>query len=576
MQRSTLVVDDDESRRRHIVHALSRRGLRYLDVADAFGAMAALGRADFGAVIAAEGRRTLSLRGLCQLARRRHPEVVIFVIHRDGSDPEAIPGILGVAVDVLPPSSGADAVAAAVEKALLGPPPEPSEELQWRDLPRTQENPDEEPTIKTPMAAPVPQAASSLAHDEPTERLERPGGIAAAASAAAPAPVLLAPPPTVPGLLFEGLFDGGSGPGLLLGIFSQELTGRLVVKDGPAAGALYFYRGEPVWADDPLGDAGLHRRLVQKGHLPVDARIDAVAQGQLLGSLVQRGAINAQQMHDFMRELVRDVTLAVTTAGSGAYRFEEDRKFLDVAPLLRVNPFGLVLESRRKSLPPQQLLALASDIEQKFLVPAPGLGTSSEKLAPFVRGARLSELIDGTKTVRQVLEYTNLDQFMGTLVIVSLRDCRLVTLEDQPRPIEAGGVTLLEGAVGSAEPEDVTVVDADYPTAPPSSHEDAKVRESILGLYMRLKPLTVPRQVLGVGLDADMSEIEAAFQARMRELDPDAIPEGSAQALLLSRVDELRRKITSAYQVLKLQAPTQAGIQVDKLDDDKTRKTNPF
>src|SRR5688572_25600698 len=99
MQRSTLVVDDDEARRRALVHAFSRRGLRYLDVADAFGAMAALGRADFGAVVAAEGRRTLSLRGLCQLARRRHPDVAIFVLHREGSDPAQIPGILGTPVE---------------------------------------------------------------------------------------------------------------------------------------------------------------------------------------------------------------------------------------------------------------------------------------------------------------------------------------------------------------------------------------------------------------------------------------------------------------------------------------------
>ena len=47
MHRSTLVVDDDDARRRQVVQALSIHGLRYLDVADAFGAMAALGRADF-------------------------------------------------------------------------------------------------------------------------------------------------------------------------------------------------------------------------------------------------------------------------------------------------------------------------------------------------------------------------------------------------------------------------------------------------------------------------------------------------------------------------------------------------
>jgi DNA-binding response OmpR family regulator len=574
MQRSTLVVDDDEQRRRHIVHALSRRGLRYLDVADAFGAMAALGRADFGAVIAGEGRRTLSLRGLCQLARRRHPDVIIFVIHREGSDPSAIPGILGTHVDIVPPTTSADELAARVENALLAPPPEqPLPELDWQNMPKTSELVDEEPTIKTAITAPAPVAIDL---DERTERIQTTELTSSAPSvpgdgAAAPAPISSLP--QLPAPLLEGLLEGGSGPGLLLGIFSQELTGRLVVKDGPAAGTLYFYRGEPVWADDPLGDAGLHRRLVQKGGLPPDARIEAVAQGQLLGSLVQRGVLSGQQMHDFMRELVRDVTLALTTAGSGAYRFEEDRKFLDVAPLLRVNPFGLVLESRRKSMSPAQLLALSSEIDGRFVVPGPGLGNSSDKLAPFVRGARLSHVIDGTKTVRQVLEYTSLDRFMGTLVMLSLIDTKLVSLDDQPRPQDVGGVTLKEGAV-TKDSEDVTLVDAEYPTDPPTSQEEAKAREEIFGLYMRLKPLTVPRQVLGVGLDADLPEIEAAYEARMRELDPARIPEGSAQQLLAARVEELRKKVGSAYQTLKLQVAAQAGTGVGPLPGG--RKTNPF
>ncbi|HEY4224108.1 MAG TPA: DUF4388 domain-containing protein, partial [Myxococcota bacterium] len=563
MQRSTLVVDDDESRRRHLVHALSRRGLRYLDVADAFGAMAALGRADFGAVVATEGRRTLSLRGLCQLARRRHPDVVILVIHREGSDPAAIPGILGTDVDVIAANATPDDVAAAVESALLAPlareidvellqpPGTSSESLADQTVPNARPaHLDEDPTVKTHMvqlaATPTPStsvapisvlAPGSLLPDEPTERIERvqPG---------APKPITM--PDSAP--LLEGLLDGGQGPALLLGVFSQELTGRLVVKDGPAAGTLYFFRGEPVWADDPLGDAGLHRRLVHKGRINPDARIDAVAQGQLLGSLVQKGALTGQQMHDFMRELVRDFVLALSSATSGAYRFEEDRKFLDVAPLLRVNPFGLVLESRRKAVSPAQLIALSAEMEDQFVIPGPGLGKSADKLAPFVRGARLDHIIDGSKTVRQVLEYTSLDQFMGTLVMLSLKDTKLISLAGSAHKSE-GGVELNDTAdLSEIDVEEVTLVDAEFPTEPPQSEDEARAREQIFGLYMRLKPMTVPRQVLGVGFDADRTEIDAAFASRMKELDPKLIPEGSAQQLLTARVEELRKKVTSAHQ----------------------------
>jgi hypothetical protein len=292
---------------------------------------------------------------------------------------------------------------------------------------------------------------------------------------------------------------------------------------------------------------------------------------------VQKGLLTGQQMHDFMRELVRDFVLTLSAASSGAYRFEEDRKFLEVAPLLRVNPFGLVLESRRKSVSPAQLIAMSGEMENKYVLPGPGLGKSADKLAPFVRGARLDHVIDGTKTVRQVLEYTSLDQFMGTLVMLSLRDTKLVSLSDDPRSSADGGVTLSDDAMLSVEPdgEEVTLVDAEFPTEPPQSEDEARAREAIFGLYMRLKPLTVPRQVLGVGFDADVAEIDAAYEARMRELDPQRIPEGSAQQLLSSRVEELRRKVTSAYQALKLQVVSPGGTEVN-FDGAKVPKTNPF
>jgi hypothetical protein len=565
MQKSTLVVDEDEARRRELVSALSHHGLRYLDVADAFGAMAALGRADFGAVVAAEGRRTLSLRGLCQLARRRHPDVVIFIIHRPGSDPRTIPELLGTSVHVLSPATPEHEIAGLLENALLG----PDEELaiDFVDVPRTLENgAEEEPTVQN-VAAPKAQpptidlgfTADSPWPAEPEEPTERNPAPLASTVSTEPAPLL------------EGTFDGSAGPALLLGLFSQELTGRLVVKDGPAAGRLYFYRGEPVWADDPAGDAGLHRRLVQKAKLPPDARLEAVPQGQLLGSLVQKGVLSGQQMHEFMRELVRDVVLAVASASSGAYRFEEDRKFLDVAPLLRVNPFGLVLEARRKSLTPAQLVAMTAELSGKYVVAGPGLGSSSEKLAPFVRGARLNHVIDGTKTVRDVLEYANLDALMGTLVMLSLRDTKLVSFEDGPRQPQ-GGVTLRTTLPDlTVDAVEVTLVDADTTDAP-SSEEEERAKEEIFGLYTRLKPLTVPRQVLGVGVDADAAEIDAAYEARMKELDPSRIPEGSARQLLIVRIEELRRKVLSAYQALKLQA-TSGTTQVNF---EGPPKTNPF
>lgn len=583
MQRSILIVDEDDSRRRAIASSLAARGVRYLDVGDAFAGMAALGRADFGCVLGFEGRRTLSLRGLCQLARKRHPDILIFVVPRPDSDEEAIRRVLELPFDVLhlQPSierfvtelvTRFEELPEPTRPGFLGNDTDEPSSSDERDafnpfeMPSTQDVAgvfDSVPRVEVPHLATSPPTPSPVAnvfevptappHAAPPPGLEdfadtsdretRPDHRRVSSTASQPAEPAM--------IVLDGHLDdieGGAGAAFLMSLFSQELTGRVVVDSGDAAGALYLYRGEPVWADDPWGDAGLYRKLVQKHFLRPDQPVQPVADGQLLGSLLQAGTLTSTQMHDFMREVVRDRVLAVASQATGTWRFTEDRAFLDTAPLLKVNPFGLVLESRRRALTPPALMALQSEIEDRYAVPGPGIAAADEKLTPFLRGAKASVVFDGQRTVKDTLASVGLDPFMGTLVVVALRDARLVALEDAPR---VAALDLAERAVDEAAP---VLLDVDAP--PPASPEEARAREDIYALYLRLKPLSQPRQILGVGVDADEEAVDAAYAWRIQELDPRRIPEGSAQQILGQRVEELRRKVTSAYNTLKLQIGT--------------------
>ncbi len=535
--KSTLVVDDVEPRRKAIAQALADRGLRYLDVSDSFAAMAALGRADFGTVVAAEGPRTLSLRGLCQLARRRHPEISLIVISRDATKMGSIAGILGTAVSVLSPEIPPAEIARFIDDQQREQPGPAAGEPQTLRI---------DAANTTPLATVAPVAALSASH---TPASVEQTVIAANTLADADQPT--ASHDEVPRDTLEGTLDGGMGPALLMAIFGQDLTGRLEIDDGPASGVLFFYNGDPVWTKDPRGDAGLHEKLVHKTMLSPTAVLDAVPEGQLLRDLVQRGALTATSMHEFMRAIVRDATLALCAAVTGRYRFIEDKTFLDVAPLLRLNPFGLILESRRKTLAPARLMSLSVELATLFAIPQPGLASAHEKLAPFVRGAALPDIIDGTRTVSDVLTMAALDPFMGTLVLVALQDAHLIALQRHPRASQ-GGVTL-DQAIAHDDGADVTLVDANASLPASTSMAETLAREEIFALYLRMKPLSLPRQVLGVSVDADHSEIEAAYALRMRDLDPARIPEGSAQQILTARIEELRRKVMHAHQALLLQ-----------------------
>jgi CheY-like chemotaxis protein len=592
LQKSVLIVDEDDVRRRALSQALAARGERCLDVADGFAAMAACGRADFSFVIAAEGRRRLSLRGLCQLARKRHPDIPIFIVPREGSSPADLQSALGIPVDVVDPEPHVERLATHIlgralainedEATRPGLTPHP---VRASDPKASSYNPFDGPDIEVdddpdsllsaatvssgaparsaeqidPNAArrlPTEPLAAAVTEEEPTQKLRLHAGEphpdeTTQVDSLRPSSMTHSDPTTDAVVVVDGQFDdvsGGAGAALMMSLFAQELTGRLVVVQGEAQGTLYLHRGEPVWADDPAGDAGLYRKLVQKGFLPPELPIDPVPEGSLLGSLMAAGVLGADRMQAFMREVVRDRVIALATQQLGEYRFTEDRSFLETAPLLKLNPFGLILDSRRRQLPPPALMALQGEIESLYAIPGPGLGAASEKIRPFLRGGRAVDLIDGRGTVRALLDATGLDPFMGTLVVVVMRDARLIALEQHARVQEVD--------LNDSSFDEIAIdfgVDDDEPPAPPASAAEAAAREDIWALYMRLKPLTQPRQVLGVSMDATDAEVDAAYRARLAELDVRRIPEGSAQHMLAQRVNELRRKVDNAWQTLKMQ-----------------------
>ena len=74
------------------------------------------------------------------------------------------------------------------------------------------------------------------------------------------------PPPSAPAPdapLVEGTLEDGSGAALLMGLFAQDVSGRLELTGGRGAGTLHFVRGEPSWAIPPDGDVGLYQRMIK-------------------------------------------------------------------------------------------------------------------------------------------------------------------------------------------------------------------------------------------------------------------------------------------------------------------------
>lgn len=420
MERVVLVVDSDAARRNALCDVLAAAGQPYSAAPDLFQGMASLGRANFGALVVGESRLQ-SLRGLCRLARKRHATIHLLVLLKPDTRAELVRQAVGLTVDCVPAQTTTPAVGARVMRALAGPAPIDFDVLNTGLV-----------QVDVQMALDL-ESAHAAAEDDGDVFSEAPAGAGASAPPSEP------PPEDEPGQL-EGTLEDGSGAALLMGLFSQEVTGKLTVDTGPARGDLYFLAGEPAWALLPGGDAALWTRLENARALAPGTRRPDAPEGLLVGELIRTRGMEAEAARKFGHTLIRERLMVLTTQKTGAWRFVDGDAFRQKYPLGKVNPFSAILDTCRAALTPDQLLVVGAEMEKRYLIPGPALAAASPKLTSFTRGANVSALVDGMSTVSAFYEKTGLDLLMGALVVMVLLEARLVSLADEP--VHAGQVAL--------------------------------------------------------------------------------------------------------------------------------------
>lgn len=642
-------MEQDDARRGQLRAAFTSRGVPVYEVADAVDAMVALGRANFGALLASEGKRHLSLRGLCLLARRRHPGIRLVVLAQDDVVEEVLRERLGIDVDLLPQDVQAREVVDAVlafAPALLSPfdmpiatevlrsPPAFSDDApktdsgsapswhapepaggaslkaaseRWssaveptaRMVPALREEFGEPTLIDQPTEMDVPSlddvvplsAGAPSLHPiaaarerarvmDPTlvaprqvgrdtslatqggadpalvDHARRPRPVSSLPTFVEPADTQPTSGATLRGLnvlsenvVLEGALEDVRGPPLLMGVFAQELTGRLELALPSGHSTLYFHVGEPVGAAHPMGDAGLYEALFARGVLTGRRHRPAVPEGELLSALVESGALTGDQLHELLRSWLEERLDELLSATSGTYRFVESVAFLQTLPLCRVDPFSIIRRFYRRRLE-SELFVEAVRVGEQWIVPAASLAVCGPRIVSFSGGQDLSALVGDGAPVKKVIDAVRLDDLEGTLLVLTLEAARLVELVDLPRAhaYDTPGMVTLDTAPTVEVPR---IPDAD--DSGDRSADQEALREEIFALYMRLKPLTRPSQVLGVPLGATLYEVERAYQTRMKMLDPRRVQPGPSGDLLRSRIDELRTKLTHAYEAVRLQ-----------------------
>ncbi len=290
------------------------------------------------------------------------------------------------------------------------------------------------------------------------------------------------------------------GAAMLVRLAASRRSGRLLVIEGEGAGAIHFYDGVPIGAELPTGDGGLYRRLLSLGLVSASVAPPVVRQGQLLKALVGAGALSEAQRTTFERGVLRDAVLAIARQVriSAVFVASQPGQPPPIVPPLNV--FGLVLEARRKSTASEVLAAMSVELAAWRIDGTELLRQAAALVAPFCRQQDVVALFTTTSAGR--LEDTlGWDSASVAVFLLAMRDAGLIDIRDRH------------------------AVD-------------------------RANRAASPRALLGLDLDADEDEIEAAYAVHIARVEEELAAAAPEQRATLRAK---REQLDVARQALRLQ-----------------------
>jgi hypothetical protein len=200
-------------------------------------------------------------------------------------------------------------------------------------------------------------------------------------------------------------------------------TGKLEVVRGAGDGKVFFRDGEVYFAQSSVSREPLGQKLVRAGALTESAlmrALDINAQtGERVGEILLReGAITEEQLGAGVRGQIEDAVFDLLRWEVGDFEFEPHERFTAEIPI-SVSVENLVMEASRRL---DELRSIQKKIPSTEVVlavaPSPPEGAREINITPDEW--RVLVLLDGRRTVGEICEMANLDEFTGFRTLYGL------------------------------------------------------------------------------------------------------------------------------------------------------------
>lgn len=329
---------------------------------------------------------------------------------------------------------------------------------------------------------------------------------------------------------------------LIRALAHKNASGLLRLSRGKTIKAIFFESGAPTFAISNVAQEQLDYKLVRDGRV-TQAQIDEAKQhadkaNKLGATLVERGALSAEQLRQTVQEQVKEIILSLFTWEQGEYIFDERMRAVHEIPLTaRVT--DLLLEGARQAADNQQF--------HKQVAPTEGV---------VVRASLDKDLLDSGKLMP--IESYVLSRIESPTVIGEVGALSGLPDEEAQRAICALVASGFLRLMGDEKEDEVA--------EPATSDSVEKLREDIarkLNFYSSADFY----EILEIGRQATTGEIKAAYYQLAKKYHPDRYRQAE-HAELRGRLENLFAKITEAYETL-----SNSGSRSSY--DLKLRKSNP-
>lgn len=329
----------------------------------------------------------------------------------------------------------------------------------------------------------------------------------------------------------QGLLEKFPTAELIREISSKGLSGGLRLARERAKAAIYFEKGQVIFASSNLRAHRMHQIIKRRGLVdaPLDEGLFKATDDELAAALVQRGRLTAEALETIRLDQVLEVLRLTLLWTSGTFEFDPRVRPMEKTRV-EIDLTGLLLECARR-LPEDVARSRLAETGGNYLTVADK--ASANHLLPaeaFVLSRAQDQL-----TLNELVALSGLGEADGLRTIYALSLSGHLQRSDWP-------IAFVPGKAAPAKKAAPTKVPSPLLTAPEAEAVDLQ------SLFARLAAAKDHYGVLGVGRLASMDELKNAYHDLARRFHPDRFHQEEPD--LRRRIDTAFAEIAQAYETL--------------------------